>query len=158
MINTKLAYLSVATLRKPILAIVGIFTKFVGDIGIILTLVQRLISLHSDVRLILEPFKISKFPEFNLLMIHKLFSDQLFLHWITFTDDRERLIRQYGRFRPSFIHRDELPHIGDGVATPRRNYNHYERQPSRVSKDRSKYAAQNYKGDYNLVATLRSDS
>ena len=72
-------------------------------------------------------------------------SDRLFLHWVTFSEDRERLIRQYGSFRHSFLHRDTLPHSG-GVATPRRNYDLYESQTSRVSKDRGAYAARNYKG------------
>ena len=80
-------------------------------------------------------------------MTHNLLSsDQLFLHWVTFSEDRERLIREHGRFRHSYLHRDTLPHGGDGVANPRRNYDLYESRPSRVSKDRSTFAAENYKG------------
>lgn len=90
-------------------------------------------------------------------MTHKptqLFSDPLFLHWVTFSDDRERLIRRYGRFRHSFIHRDGLPHGGDGVATTRRDYGDYKSEASRVSKDRSDFAARNYKGKLSEIISL----
>ena len=73
------------------------------------------------------------------------------MHWVTFTEDRERLIREHGRFRHSYLHRDTLPHGGDGVANPRRNHDLYESQVSRVSKDRSEFAAKNYKGNLELI-------
>ena len=62
-------------------------------------------------------------------------------------DDRERLIQRYGRFRPSFVHRDEVPATADGFATPRRNYAGYERSNSRVNRDGSAHAAEHYKGN-----------
>ena len=62
-------------------------------------------------------------------------------------EDRERLIGVFGRFRPSFVHNDELPATDDGFATPRRDHANYNRTDSRVSRDRSTFAADNFKGD-----------
>ena len=72
----------------------------------------------------------------------------LFLHWVTYTEDRERLIAERGQFRPSFVHEDTLPFLAERFATRRRQYATYQSEPSRVSKDRSDHAAETYKGDY----------
>ena len=71
--------------------------------------------------------------------------------WIAYTEDRERLINQHGRFRPSFVHRDGIPATADGFATPRRDYAHYESRTSRVSRDRSDFAADTYKGNLKIL-------
>ena len=70
----------------------------------------------------------------------------LFVHWTSYTAEREQVIREHGGYRPSFVHRDELPATADGVATRRRNYPEHQQRPSRVSKDRSQFAAENFIG------------
>ena len=79
-------------------------------------------------------------------MTHKLLRDTLFLMWVAFHEDRQRLIASHGRFRPSFIHRDEVANTLDGFANPRRDYANYRSRPSRVVKDRSDFADQTFKG------------
>ena len=77
----------------------------------------------------------------------KLLRDPLFLEWVTYHDDRERLIRERGRFNPSFTHEDTLPFAADGFAARGRLYENHEPQVTRVSKDRSDFAARTFKGN-----------